>query len=64
MRDDIVKKVLHYTLFYKAGHLKMDPDLRRRGGQEVGQAGEESVPLTWNDGRNRWKKKRRESDKR
>lgn len=38
MGDNIVKQVFHYTLFYKTGHLKVDPNLWRRGGQEVGQA--------------------------
>lgn len=52
MGDDILKKVLHYELFYKTGHLKMDPDLWRRGGQEFCQAGEERFTLTWNDERN------------
>lgn len=46
MRDDIMEQVFHYSLFYKTGHLKMDPDLRLGGGQEVGQMGEESFPLT------------------
>ncbi len=53
MGDDVAKQVFHYALFYKTGHLEMDPNLWRRGGQEVGQAGEESVPLTWNDERKR-----------
>lgn len=38
MGDNIVKQVLHYTLFYKTGHLKMDPNLWTRGGQKIGQA--------------------------
>lgn len=46
MRDDIVEKVFHYTLFHKTGHLKMDPNLGPGGGQEVGQTGEDSFPLT------------------
>lgn len=48
MENDVVKKFLHYTLFYKTGHLKMDSNRRRGGGEEVGEAGEQSLALTWN----------------
>lgn len=50
-----MKQVFHYTFFYKTGHLKMDANLRRGGGQQFGQAGEKGVPLTLNDERNRQK---------
>lgn len=46
MWDNKVKQVFHYTFFYKTGHLKMDPDPGGGGGQDVGQAGQESCPLT------------------
>lgn len=48
MGDDVMKQVLHYTLLYETGHLKVDANCRRCGGQQVGQAGEERVTLTWN----------------
>lgn len=59
--DNILKQVLHYTLLYKTGHLKMDPNLWRRGGQKIGQAREESFPLTWdNEGNTSRKRKLRQ----
>lgn len=47
MWNDVVKQILHYTLLDKTGHLKVDTDLRRRGGQQGGQARKESITLTW-----------------
>lgn len=44
--DNKVEQVFHNTFFNKTGHLKMDPDPRSGGGQQVGQAGQESSPLT------------------
>lgn len=44
--NNVTEQLLHYTLFNKTGHLKMDPNLWPGGGQEVSQAGEESFPLT------------------
>lgn len=41
-----MQQVLHYTLIYKTGHLKMDTHLWRRVGKKVGQTGEESRSLT------------------
>lgn len=53
MRDDMVKKVVYYILIHKTCHLKMDADLRRRGGQQVGQPGEDRLALTWKENRNK-----------